>query len=281
MKINANGTEISVIGNIANENAYISLTDIAKHKNPDDPRIVISNWMSSYSTIDFLATWEKLYNPNFNRMEFQTVRSESGRLVMTPKQWIERMGAIGITSQAGRYGGTYAHSDIAFEFASWISPEFKLYIIKDYQRLKIDEAKRLEIGWDTKRELSKINYRIHTDAIKEFLITPELTKQEQSYKYASEADILNMALFGKTARQWREETENKKSLNMRDFASVEQLIVLVNLESMNADLIRQNVPASERLKKLRSVAYYQLRSLEHSNAADKLKQNIQKQLEQK
>jgi len=280
MKINANGTEISIMGNIADENTYISLTDIAKQKDPDDPRIVISNWMSSYSTIDFLATWESLYNPNFNRMEFQTVRSEPGRLVMTPKQWIERMSAIGITSQAGRYGGTYAHSDIAFEFASWISPEFKLYIIKDYQRLKADEAKRLEIGWDTKRELSKINYRIHTDAIKEFLITPELTKQEKNITYATEADILNIALFGKTSKQWRIETGNKKQ-NMRDFASVEQLIVLVNLESMNADLIRQDIPAPERLEKLRNVAYYQLQSLTSSNAAGKLKADIQKKLEQK
>ena len=280
MKINANGTEISVILSQGNTNDYISLTDIAKRKNPDDPRIVISNWMSSYSTIDFLATWENLYNPNFNRMEFQTVRSEPGRLIMTPKQWIERMSAIGITSHAGRYGGTYAHSDIAFEFASWISPEFKLYIIKDYQRLKIDEARRLEIGWDTKRELSKINYRIHTDAIKEFLITPDLTKQEQGYTYANEVDILNVALFGKTAKQWREETGNKTQ-NMRDFASVEQLIVLVNLESMNADLIRRGVPANERVRKLRSVAYYQLHSLLSSNAAKKLKQDIQKKIEQK
>ena len=186
MKLNANGTEISIMGNILDENSYISLTDIAKQKDPDDPRIVIS--------------WENLYNPSFNRLEFQTVRNEPGRLIMTPKQWIDRMCAIGITSQAGRYGGTYAHSDIAFEFASWISPEFKLYIIKDYQRLKIEESKRLALGWDTKRELSKINYRIHTDAIKEFLISPELTKQEQSYAYANEADLLNMALFGKTAK---------------------------------------------------------------------------------
>lgn len=280
MKINANGTEISVIGNIVNENAYISLTDIAKKKDPNEPRIVISNWMSSYSTIDFLATWESLYNPNFNRLEFQTVRSEPGRLIMTPKQWIERMNAIGITSQAGRYGGTFAHTDIAFEFASWISPEFKLYIIKDYQRLKIDEAKRLEIGWDTKRELTKINYHIHTDAIKEFLITPELTAQEQSFTYANEADLLNIALFGKTAKQWRLETGNKKQ-SMRDFASVEQLIVLVNLESMNADMIRQGIPAPERLKKLRSVAYYQLHSLLSNNSAKRLKENIQNRLEQK
>lgn len=281
MKINANGTEISflVTGEKFNDN-YLSLTDLAKYKNSDDPRIVISNWMSSYSTIDFLATWENLYNPHFNRMEFQTVRAEPGRLIMTPKQWIERMNSIGIVSKAGRYGGTYAHPDIAFEFASWLSPEFKLYVIKDYQRLKQEEAKRLEIGWDTKRELSKINYRIHTDAIKEFLITPELTKQEKSYKYASEADILNIALFGKTAKQWRNETGNKKQ-NMRDFASVEQLIVLVNLESMNADLIRQGIPAEERIQKLRSVAYYQLHSLTSSNAANKLKQDIQNKLEQK
>ena len=241
MKINALGTDISVIDSNGNfKDNYISLTDLAKYKDANDPRIVISNWMSSYSTIDFLSTWESFYNPNFNRMEFQTVRSEPGRLIMTPKQWIERMNAIGIISQAGRYGGTYAHPDIAFEFASWISPEFKLYVIKDYQRLKADEAHRLEIGWDTKRELSKINYRIHTDAIKEFLITPELTQQEKGYKYATEADILNVALFGKTAKQWRDETGNKKE-NMRDHAKVEQLIVLVNLESMNADLIRQGL----------------------------------------
>lgn len=279
MKINANGTEISIITNSTKDD-YISLTDLAKYKNFDDPRIVISNWMSSYSTIDFLATWEQLYNPNFNRMEFHTVRSEPGRLVITPKQWIERMSAIGIISQAGRYGGTYAHSDIAFEFASWISPEFKLYVIKDYQRLKVDEAKRAEIGWDTKRELSKINYRIHTDAIKEFLITPELSKQEISFKYASEADVLNVALFGKTAKQWRNETGNTKE-NMRDHASVEQLIVLVNLESLNADMIRQGISVEERIQKLRSVAYYQLNSLENNNTADRLKQNIQQQIEQK
>ncbi|MDR2025360.1 MAG: KilA-N domain-containing protein [Hungatella sp.] len=280
MKINAKGTEISIMPSTYNQEDYISLTDIAKYKNPDDPRVVISNWLSSYSTIDFLALWEELNNPNFNRMEFQTVRHERGRLFLTPKQWIERMNAIGIQSSAGRYGGTYAHSDIAFEFASWISPEFKLYIIKDYQRLKSDEAKRLETGWDTKRELSKINYRIHTDAIKEFLITPELTNQEKSWKYATEADILNMALFGKTAKQWRIETGNTKQ-NMRDIASVEQLIVLVNLESMNADLIHQGLSVEERLQKLRSVAYYQLRSLETSNATSRLKQNIQNKIEQK
>ena len=260
--INANGTEISVIGNINDEDAYISLTDIAKYKNIDDPRIVIFNWMSSYSTIDFLAMWEGLYNPDFNRMEFHTVRNEPGRLVMTPSQWIERMNAKGIISKAGRYGGTYAHSDIAFEFDSWVSLEFKLYLIKDFQRLKKDEAERLLIGWDAKRELSKINYRIHTDAVKEFLISPELTKEEITHKYASEADLLNVALFGKTALQWRKETRTKgMSPNIRDYASAEELVVLINLEDTNADLIRQGLPQTERLKLLREKAYRQLNVL--------------------
>lgn len=283
MKINANGTEIEVLASGESADDYISLTDLAKYKNKDNAFQVINNWMRSRSTIEFLGLWEELYNPNFKPLEFERFKYESGAnaFTLSPQQWIKSTSAIGIISKSGRYGGTFAHKDIAFEFASWISPEFKLYVIKDYQRLKLDEAKRLEVGWDTKRELSKINYRIHTDAIKEFLITPELTKQEQSYTYANEADLLNIALFGKTAKQWREETGKPKPLNMRDFASVEQLIVLVNLESMNADLIRQNIPAPERLKKLRSIAYYQLRSLENSNAAERLKQNIQKQIDQK
>lgn len=273
MIINANGTEISVLISSEQQNDYISLTDIAKYKNQNDPRIVISNWLSSYSTIDFLAAWETLYNPNFNRMEFHTVRNEPGRLVLTAKQWIERMNAIGITSHSGRYGGTYAHSDIAFEFASWISPEFKLYLIKDYQRIKKQEAEKHITGWDSKRELSKINYRIHTDAIKEFLISPELSPQEINYKYANEADMLNMALFGKTAKQWRDETGNKKE-NMRDYARVEQLIVLVNIESMNADMIRDGIPMNERLKKLRSVAYYQMQSLCNNKNLSRIKNNL-------
>ncbi len=244
------------------------MTDIAKYKNSEDPRIVISNWMSSYATIDFLAMWEGLYNPNFNRMEFQTVRNEPGRLIMTPSQWIERMNAIGITSKAGRYGGTYAHSDIAFEFASWVSLEFKLYLIKDYQRLKKDEAERKLIGWDAKRELSKINYRIHTDAIKEFLITKELTKEEITHKYASEADMLNVALFGKTALQWRKETGTKgKTPNIRDYASAEELVVLINLEDSNADYIRQGLPQVERLKLLREKAFRQLQILRNEKSS--------------
>lgn len=282
MKINANGTEISVMLSKDNQNDYISLTDIARHRNADDPAGVIANWLRNRSTIEFLGLWEKMNNPNFKPLEFEEFKYASGEnaFTLSPQKWIVSTNAIGLSSRSGRGGGTFAHTDIAFEFASWISPEFKLYIITDYQRLKLDEAKRLEIGWDTKRELSKINYRIHTDAIKEFIITPELTKQEQNFAYATEADVLNVALFGKTAKQWREETGIIKE-NMRDFASVEQLIVLVNLESMNADLIRQGMPQSERLKKLRNVAYYQLRSLSNNNATERLKQATQKQIEQK
>lgn len=284
MKINANGTEISVIlaGYGQNQSDYISLTDIAKRRNPEFPADVIKNWLRSRSTIEYLGLWEQLNNPNFKLVDFDQFKNEAGSnsFVLSPQKWITSTNAIGMVSRSGRGGGTYAHTDIAFEFASWISPEFKLYIIKDYQRLKLEEAKRLEIGWGTKRELSKINYRIHTDAIKEFLITPELTKQEESYAYATEADILNMALFGKTAKQWREETGNKKQ-NMRDFASVEQLIVLINLESMNADMIRNGIAAQDRLRKLRSIAYYQLQSLQQSDSAGRLKQSIQQRLEQK
>lgn len=281
MKINANGTEINVIGSSDGED-YISLTDLARYRNSDDPAGVIANWLRNRNTIDYLGLWEQMYNPEFKLLEFEEFKKHAGEnaFTLSPQKWITSTNAIGISSRSGRGGGTFAHKDIAFEFASWISPKFKLYVFKDYQRLKIDEASRLEIGWDTKRELSKINYRIHTDAIKEFLITPELTKQEQGYKYATEADILNVALFGKTAKQWRIETGNKK-LNMRDFASVEQLIVLVNLESMNADMIRQNIPAMERLEKLRSVAYYQLKSLLSNDSAKKLKATIQNRIEQK
>ena len=224
MKINANGTEISLITDSRSNEDYISLTDIAKYRNPDDASGVIANWLRNRNTIEYLGLWEQMNNPNFNPIEFEGFRNNAGlnSFTLSPQKWISSTNAIGIISKPGRYGGTFAHTDIAFEFASWVSPEFKLYVIKDYQRLKADEAHRLEIGWDTKRELSKINYRIHTDAIKEFLITPELTKQEKGYKYATEADILNVALFGKTAKQWREETGNKKE-NMRDHASVEQL----------------------------------------------------------
>ena len=278
MKIDANGTEIRVMGDIVNEDAYISLTDIAKYKNPDNAFIVVANWMRNHSTISFLGLWEQIHNPNFKPIEFDRFKAESGdnAFTLTPQQWIKATDAIGIISKSGRYGGTYAHTDIAFEFASWISPEFKLYIIKDYQRLKKDEADRLAIGWDVKRELSKINYRIHTDAVKEFLITPTLSQQEMAYTYASEADILNMALFGKTASQWRSEKEIKgKNSNIRDFASAEELVVLINLEDTNADLIRREVPKIERLKILREKAYRQLELLKkNQDTIEALKKNL-------
>lgn len=262
--IEANGTEIRVIGDIVNEEAYISLTDIAKYKNRENAFIVIANWMRNYSTISFLGLWEQLHNPEFKPIEFDRFKSMAGdnAFTLTPQQWIKTTNAIGVVSKSGRYGGTYAHTDIAFEFASWISPEFKLYIIKDYQRLKKDEAERQAIGWDVKRELSKINYRIHTDAVNEFLISPTLSPQEMSYTYASEADVLNMALFGKTAAQWRKEHGIQgKSPNIRDYASAEELVVLINLEDTNADLIRQGLPQLERLKIMREKAYRQLEIL--------------------
>lgn len=262
--INANGAEIRVYGDIVNEDAYICITDIAKQKNKDDANGVIANWIRNRSTIEFLGLWEQLHNNSFNPIEFEGFKNEAGSnaFTLSPKKWIDSTNAIGITTKSGKYGGTYAHTDIAFEFASWVSPEFKLYIIKDYQRLKKDEAERLSIGWDVKRELSKINYKIHTDAVKEFLITPELTSQEMSYTYASEADLLNMALFGKTASQWRKETGTKgMTPNIRDYASAEELVVLINLEDTNADLIRQGLSQIDRLRILREKAYRQLHSL--------------------
>lgn len=278
MKLDANGTEIRIMGDVINEDAYISLTDIAKYKNPDNAFIVVANWMRNHSTISFLGLWEQIHNPKFKPIEFDRFKAQSGdnAFTLTPQQWIKATNALGIVSKSGRYGGTYAHTDIAFEFASWISPEFKLYIIKDYQRLKKDEANRLAIGWDARRELSKINYRIHTDAVREFLITPTLSPQEMAYTYATEADILNMALFGKTAAQWRSEKGIKgKILNIRDFATAEELVVLINLEDTNADLIRQGLPDMERLKILREKAYRQLKLLRgNQEVLDVLKKNL-------
>lgn len=268
VKINANGKEITLL---ANNTDYISLTDIAKYKNSEDPRIVISNWLSSYATIDFLATWESINNPNFNRMEFHTVRNEPGRLVMTSKQWIERMNAIGITSKAGRYGGTYAHSDIAFEFASWISPEFKLYIIQDYQRLKQEEAYRNQLDWQVNRYISKLNYTIQTDAIKENIV-PTLQPSQISYTYSSEADLVNVALFGMTAKEYKKAFPEKDG-NQRDNATIEQLLVLNNLQSLNAEMIKQGLSQSNRLTELNRIAKEQLEVLYKNNqkALDNLK----------
>ena len=244
------------------ENEYISLTDIAKYKNNEEPRFVIQNWMRNRNTIEYLGVWEILSNPNFNRVQFEAVKKESGlnRFVMTPTKWIQEMNAIGIISKSGRYGGTYAHSDIAFEFASWISAEFKLYIIKDYKRLKADANSKLSLKWNLNREISKLNYRIHTDAIKANLIPSELTREQISFTYASEADLLNVALFGKTAKQWREENINKKG-NIRDEATIDQLLVLANMESYNAILIEQGKSQAERMVLLRDVAIRQLQTI--------------------
>lgn len=258
--IHANGIDISIYTTDF-QNEFISLTDIAKYKS-DDPAAVIQNWMRSRDVIDFLGLWESLHNEHFNHLEFEGFRNQAGAnaFTMSPKKWIDNTNAIGIVSKAGRYGGTFAHSDIAFEFASWVSPEFKLYIIKDYQRLKTDENSRLSLGWNLHREISKINYRIHTDAIKEHLIPPELTPEQISYKYANEADMLNVALFGMTAKKWREDNPDKKG-NMRDYATLQQLLVLSNMESYNAVLIEQGLIMSERLKLLHSMAVRQMKTI--------------------
>ena len=243
-------------------NEYISLTDIARFRNSDDPRFAIQNWMRNRNTIEFLGLWESLHNPNFNRVQFDTFRTEAGlnRFVMTPSKWVENTGSIGITAKAGRYGGTYAHSDIAMEFASWISAEFKLYLMKDYRRLKLDENSRLSLSWNLNREISKLNYRVHTDAIQQNLLPPDLTREQQSFVYADEADMLNVALFGLTAAQWRSQNQGCKG-NIRDYASLQQLLVLANMESYNALLIEQKLPQTERLQMLRKMAIRQLQVL--------------------
>lgn len=241
---------------------YICLTDIAKSKNPEHPDDLIRNWLRNRNSLELLGIWEHLHNPDFNPVEFDGIRKQSGlnSFTLTPKQWIEKTAAIGLQSKAGRYGGTFAHKDIAFEFASWVSVEFKLYLIKDFQRLKDDENNRLSLSWNLNRTLSKINYRIHTDAIKAELIPAEVSKAQAAITYASEADLLNVALFGQTAKQWRDANPKLKG-NIRDHASIEQLLVLANIESMNAELIHMQLSASERLMKLNSIAIRQMQSL--------------------
>ena len=260
--IHAKGIDIGIYTSDF-ENEYISLTDIAKYRNDDDPRFVIQNWIRNRNTIEYLGVWEELHNPTFNRVQFEAVKAEAGlnRFVMTPKKWIELTNAVGLTSKAGRYGGgTYAHSDIAMSFATWISPEFQLYIMKDYRRLKTDESSRLSLNWNLNREIAKLNYRIHTDAIKENLIPPELTSAQVSFTYADEADLLNVVLFGLTAREWRDNNPDKNG-NMRDYATIGQLLVLANLESYNAVLINQGKPQSERMALLRALVIQQLKTL--------------------
>ena len=270
VKINANGKEITLL---ANNTDYVSLTDIAKYLDPENPRFIIQNWMRNRNTIEFLGAWESINNPNFNRLEFDTVRNASGTnaFVLTPQRWIAETNAIGITSKAGRYGGTYAHSDIAFEFASWISPEFKLYIIQDYQRLKQEEAYRNQLDWQVNRYISKLNYTIQTDAIKEN-IAPTLQPSQISYAYSSEADLVNVALFGMTAKEYKKAFPEKEG-NQRDNATIEQLLVLNNLQSLNAEMIKQGLSQSNRLTELNRIAKEQLEVLYKNNqkALDHLK----------
>ena len=246
-------------------NDYISLTDIARYKNMHEPKDVVKNWLRVRDTIEFLGLWETIHNPNFKGVEFDSFRKDAGTnaFTLSPQRWIENTNAIGIISKSGRGGGTFAHPDIAMEFASWISAEFKLYLIQDYKRLKSDENSKLSLEWNLNREISKINYKIHTDAIKEYLLE-DLTNEQLSYKYASEADMLNVALFNKRAKQWREENSDLKG-NMRDYASLNELLVLANMESYNAILIGKGMEQKERMVELRKLARTQLTSLEKLN----------------
>ena len=254
-KILVNAIEIRTLK--INEEDYISLTDMLKAK---DGEYFFSNWLRNRNTIEFLGIWEKVYNPNFNCVEFDIIKSQAGlnSYRLSAKEWMEKTQSIGIISKAGRYGGTYAHKDIAFEFAMWISPEFKVYLIREFQRLKEDEQKLL--GWSAKRELAKLNYRIHTDAIKQNLIPPELDRKKVSIVYANEADVLNVAMFGMTAQEWRDANPDKKG-NIRDYATINELICLSNLESLNSVFINDGVPQSERLLKLNKVAISQMKIL--------------------
>jgi len=259
-KISVQGTEICVMSEKNGD--YISLTDIARYKNPAEPKDVVKNWMRNRSTIEFLGLWEKLHNPAFKGVDFDSFLFEAGSntFTMSPKKWIEATKSIGLYTKSGAGGGTYAHQDIAFEFASWVSSEFKLYLLLEFQRLKEDENNRLSLEWNLQRTLAKINYKIHTDAIKEQIIPNAITKEQANFVYADEADLLNVALFGKTAAQWRKENPNLKG-NTRDYATLEQLVVLSNMESINALLIRQELSQSQRLIQLNATAITQMKSL--------------------
>jgi hypothetical protein len=269
-KIVVLGNEISFFSKEQNE--FISLTDIAKYRNSSEPFSIINNWMRSRSTIEFIGLWEKLNNPDFKPLDFERFRNEAGSnyFVLSPQRWIESTNAIGIISKSGRYGGTFAHKDIAFEFATWISSEFKLYLITEFQRLKNEETSTKKLEWNLQRTLAKINYSIHTDAIKETLIPPTINKKQTLVIYATEADMLNVALFGKTAKEWRDENPDKEG-NIRDNATLEQLVILTNLESINAVLIRQELSQGERLVKLNEVAIIQMKSLITSSSVKRLK----------
>lgn len=259
-KILVDKTEITILE--INEKDYISLTDMVK--NIENGLALIEKWLRNKNTIEFLGIWEEMYNPNFNSPEFEGIKNMAGlnRFVLSVKQWIEKTNAVGIIAKAGRYGGTYAHKDLAFEFASWVSPQFKLYLLREFQRLKEEEQKQL--GWSAKRELSKINYHIHTDAIKQNLIPVELSQLQTSIIYANEADVLNVALFGSTAKEWREANPNLKG-NIRDYASINQLICLSNMENLNAVFINKGISQQERLKELNKIAIQQMQILENAD----------------
>ena len=258
--LNVNDIQISILSN-DNINDFISLTDLARYKNSEFPKDVVKNWMRNRSTIEFLGLWEMMHNPNFKGVDFDTFVNEAGSnsFVMTPQKWIESTNATGIVSRSGNGGGTFAHKDIAFEFASWLSPEFKLYLITDYQRLKNDESNKLSSDWNIKRLIAKTNYRIQTDAIKQILIPENVSKQHQSVTYANEADMLNVALFGMTAKEWKKSHPNAKG-NIRDNATISQLIVLSNIENLNALFIKQGLSQKERLLRLNEEAIYQLKT---------------------
>ena len=266
-KIEVEGKEITII--LENEQEYISITDMLKAKDGD---FFISDWLRNRNTVEYLGIWEKVYNPNFNYGEFAIIKSQAGlnSYKLSVKEWVEKTNAIGLKATAGRYGGTYAHPDIAFEFGMWISPQFKIYLIKEFQRLKNDENNRLKLEWDLQRTLAKVNYQIHTDAIKENLIPDKITKLQVGFVYANEADLLNVALFGVTAKEWRSNNSDLKG-NIRDYATLEQLVVLSNLESINALLIEQGLLQKDRLIQLNKVAITQMKSLVESKAIKKLK----------
>ena len=272
--IHAKGFDISIY-TVDFQNEFLSLTDIAKYKS-NEPNDVIRNWMRNRDTIEFLGLWESLHNPDFKPVEFDGFRKDAGlnAFTMSPTKWITAINAIGIVAKPGRFGGTFAHADIAFEFASWISAEFKLYIIKDYKRLKADESSRISLNWNLNREISKLNYRFHTDAIKENLIPSELSPYQISLTYANEADVLNVALFGTTAKQWRDDNQEQKG-NIRDYATLNQLLVLANMESYNAILINQGKPQPERIRLLNKLAIRQLEAIKEldTDAIKKLKSN--------
>lgn len=265
-KIIVKETNITIIN--VNGEDYVSITDLARHKS-DDPTAVVGNWMRNRNTIEYLGIWESLYNPDFKPLEFEEFKKEAGlnAFTLSPKKWIESTDAIGIISKSGRYGGTYAHKDIAFKFASWVSVEFELYLVKEFQRLKTEEQRLL--GWSAKRELSKINYHIHTDAIKRNLIPVEITQKQAAGIYANEADVLNMAMFGMTAKQWREANPELKG-NIRDYATINELICLSNMESLNAVFLEQGLSQQERLIKLNKIAIHQMTVLENESGNRKM-----------